>query len=256
MRQTWIVATQELKDLWLAGRGLPLMLGYSVMLSLTTYLVASNQALNFLEQREAVSLTVQVAVSVAGLLVIITTADALSGERERGTLETLLVTPMPRWSLSAGKLLAAMSLWLAAYAVSLPYVWYLGRGTGVLSKALTSGLVVGLLLAAFLCGLGLAISTVARSNRLALSVSLFVLLAVFVPTQLPTSTRNSSFADVLLRVDPITAGLHYLSQLVVQNRSFGTDITWMWSPFALGLGLVVVALVVGQRIKLKAGSAT
>jgi ABC-2 type transport system permease protein len=254
MKQMWVVASQELKDLWLAGRGLPLMLGYAVMLSVTTYLVASNQALNFLEQREAVSLTLQVAVSIAGLLVVITTADAISGERERGTLETLLVTPMPRWSLSAGKFIAAMTLWLAAYAVSLPYVWYLGRGTGVLTKALTSGLAIGFLLACFLCGLGLTISTLARSNRLALSVSLFVLLAVFVPTQLPTSTKNGSFADALLRADPITAGLHYTRQLIVQNRGFGEDIGWLWSPLILAVVLGGVAIAGGQRIKLKAGS--
>ena len=60
----------------------------------------------------------------------------------------------------------------------------------------------------------------------------------------------------LLRVDPITAGLHYMSQLIVQNRSFSTDIGWLWSPIALGIGLVAVAVLAGQRIKLKAGSAT
>src|SRR3954466_1145717 len=123
MSQAWIVGRQEIKDLWLGGRGMPLMLAYSIMLSVTTYLVASNRALNFLEQREAVSLTVQVAVSVSALLVVISAADAVTGERERGTLETLLTTPAPRWSLVAGKLVSALSLWLASYVVSLPYVW-------------------------------------------------------------------------------------------------------------------------------------
>jgi len=71
-RRAWmVVAERELRDLWLAGRGLPLLLAYSGLLSVTSYLVAANQALNFLEQREAVGLTLQVAVAVGALLVLL-----------------------------------------------------------------------------------------------------------------------------------------------------------------------------------------
>src|ERR1700712_2147212 len=127
MTETRSVTVHELRQLWLTGRGLPLLLAYAVLLSVTSYLAASNRALNYLEQRETVSLTVQVAIAIAALLVLLAAADGISGERERGTLESLLLTPAPRWSLIAGKGVAALSLWLAAYAVSVPYVWYLGR---------------------------------------------------------------------------------------------------------------------------------
>ena len=56
-----VVAEQELRDLWLSGKGVAMMLAYTVLLSVSTYLVASNQELNFLEQREAVSLTLVMA---------------------------------------------------------------------------------------------------------------------------------------------------------------------------------------------------
>ena len=41
-----------------------MMVAFSLLLSVTTYLVATNQALNFLEQREAVNLTLQIGVTV------------------------------------------------------------------------------------------------------------------------------------------------------------------------------------------------
>jgi HPt (histidine-containing phosphotransfer) domain-containing protein len=93
---------------------------------------------------------VQVAVGVAALLVLVTAADAISGDRERGVLESLLLTPAPRWVLVTGKGAAAMSLWLAAYLVSVPYIVYLARGTGVLTRALVAGFLVGTLIALFL----------------------------------------------------------------------------------------------------------
>jgi ABC-2 type transport system permease protein len=50
MKRAWpIVAGQEIRDLWIAGRGLPLAIAYSLLLSVITYLVATNTALNFLE---------------------------------------------------------------------------------------------------------------------------------------------------------------------------------------------------------------
>ena len=253
-RRAWmVVAERELRDLWLAGRGLPLLLAYSVLLSVTSYLVAANQALNFLEQREAVSLTLQVAVAVGALLVLLGAADSVSGERERGTLESLLLSPAPRRALIIGKGVAAMSLWVAAWIVSLPYVWYLCRGVDVVGVAVASGLVVGSLLALFLAGYGLLISTTLSSNRLSLSVSLFALLALYAPTQMPTAVQNSGIGELLLRVDPFTAGLRYLGNLIISGHSPSQDARWLIGPVVTAVVTVTVALTVADRLTLTGG---
>jgi ABC-2 type transport system permease protein len=83
------------------------------------------------------------------LLALLTAADTVSGERERGTLETLLLAPVPRSHLAGGKLVASLSLWLAAFAITIPYVWFLGRGVGVVGDALATGALVGTLLASY-----------------------------------------------------------------------------------------------------------
>jgi ABC-2 type transport system permease protein len=252
MNRFRVVAAQELRDLWFTGRGLPLMLAYTLLLSVTGYLVVSNRALNFLEQREAVSLTVQVAVGVAALLVLVVCADAISGERERGTLESLLLTPSPRSVLVAGKGAAGLGLWIGAYALSVPYLWYLARGTGVLSRALIGGFAVGTLIVLFLAALGLLISTLSSSNRVSLSVSFFLLLALFFPTQLPTGPQ-SGIGDFLLRIDPVTAGLHYLSELIIRARPAGENLGWLVGPLVLAVVAVVAAGVVGAHLSLRPG---
>jgi ABC-2 type transport system permease protein len=47
-----VVTAQELRDLWLGGRGLVLTFAFSLLLSVVAYLVATNRGLNFLEHRE------------------------------------------------------------------------------------------------------------------------------------------------------------------------------------------------------------
>ena len=250
---SWVVGRRELLDLWLSGRGIPLTLAYSVLLSVTSYLVASNQALNFLEQREAVNLTLQVAVAVGGLLVLLAAGDAVSGERERGTLETLLLTPTPRRGLVIGKGLAALSLWLVAFVVCSVYLVYLGRGVGIVAVAVTAGFVVGSLLALFLAGLGLFISALSSSNRLSLSISLFSLLALFAPSQMPTSAQNGWAGELLLRVDPFTAGLQYLSKVIVDAHGLSRDATWLIGPLVVAILACAAAMLAGGRLSLGVG---
>jgi ABC-2 type transport system permease protein len=242
-----VVLGQELRDLWLAGRGLLLAFAFSVLLSAMSYLAATNEALNFLERREAVNLILQVAVGVGGLLALLGAADTISGERERGTLESLLLTPVPRARLVSGKLLAALSLWLGAMVVTVPYVWYLGRDVGAAGEAVGTGLGAGTLLAIALAAFGIVISAVARSNRVSLSLSLFVLLALFAPTQLPAGAQRGWAGDLLLRVNPVTAAEHYIGSVIVDQHGWTRDLSWLASPLASAAVLTTIAIAVVPR---------
>jgi ABC-2 type transport system permease protein len=249
-----VVAGQELRDLWIRGRGLPLTIAFSILLGLIAYLTATNQALNFLEQREAVSLTLQVAIAVGSLLALLAAADAFSGERERGTLESLLLTPVSRSHLAIGKLLAALSLWAAAFATAVPYIWYLGRGVGLVGAALVAGLVVGTLVAVTLASLGLLVSTFTRTNWLSLALSLFLLLALFAPTQLPSNAQRGWLGDFLIRANPVSAGERYVGWLLVQGHGWSQDIWWLFAPLVGAVvGLAVVGFVGGRYVTLRAG---
>jgi ABC-2 type transport system permease protein len=254
----WVVVTgQELRDLWLAGRGLPLAIAFSCLVSIIAYLVATNRALNFLEQREAVNLTLQVAIAVGALLTLLAGADAISGERERGTLESLLLTPASRRDLVVGKLCAALSLWFVAFAITIPYVWFLGRGIGLVGDALATGFVVGTTLSLFLASLGLIVSLFATSNRVSLSASLFLLLALFAPTQLPASAQKGWAGELLLRVNPVTAGEHYVGKIVTNGHPWRDDVSWLISPFVAAAVFTAAAVLLGARfLRLRGGRST
>jgi ABC-2 type transport system permease protein len=245
-----VVASRELRDLWLSTRGLTLMLAYTAVLSVTTYLVASNQELNFLEQREAVGLTVQIAVAVGALLVVLGAADSLSGERERGSLESLLLTPVPRGALIAAKGVAALSLWVVAFALSMPYIWWLGRDVDTFGVAAASGFVVGSLLGLFLAGVGLLISAFARSNTASLSISFLALLALYAPHEMPADATRGWVGELLLRVDPFTSGLLFLDRLIVHEHSVGQELGLLAAPIVAAVALPAAAVVAARRLTL------
>ena len=205
---------------------------------------------NFLEQREAVSLTLQVAVAAGALLTLLSAADAVSGERERGTLEAMLLSPAPRWQLVAGKGAAALSLWLAAFVVATPYVWFLGHGVDLVAVPLASGLLVGSLLALAFTGIGLTVSCLASTNRISLGVSLFILFAFYAPSQFPTGAQSGWAGELLQRLNPLTAGLHYLGWLTIDAHGAADDAGWLVAPVAAAAVCTAAALAVSNWLTL------
>ena len=248
-RRGWlVVAEQESRDLWTSGRGLILLLLFSILLSAVTYLTSTNQALNFLEQRESVNLVLQLAVAVGVLVTLVVSADGISGERERGTLESLLVTPVSRRAIIAGKLIAALTMWFATFIVTIPYVWVLARGVGILGQAMALGLFVGTLVAVGLGSVGLLISGVCNSNKTSIAASLFLLLILFAPTQLPNGLPQGWFFEVLLRANPVASALAYISSMLVEGHSWTEDLSYLITPLLTALIAGGALVFAGPRL--------
>jgi len=248
-RRGWlVVAEQESRDLWTSGRGLILLLLFSILLSAVTYLTSTNQALNFLEQRESVNLVLQLAVAVGVLVTLVVSADGISGERERGTLESLLVTPVSRRAIIAGKLIAALTMWFATFIVTIPYVWVLARGVGILGQAMALGLFVGTLVAVGLGSVGLLISGVCNSNKTSIAASLFLLLILFAPTQLPSGLPQGWFFEVLLRANPVASALAYISSMLVEGHSWTEDLSYLITPLLTALIAGGALVFAGPRL--------
>jgi ABC-2 type transport system permease protein len=249
-RQTgWlVVAEQESRDLWTSGRGLILLFLFSIMLSAVTYLTSTNQALNFLEQRESVNLVLQLAVAVGVLVTLVVSADGISGERERGTLESLLVTPVSRRWIIAGKLIAALTMWFATFLVTIPYVWVLARGVGILGEALALGFFVGTLVAVGLGSIGLLISGLCNSNKTSIAASLFLLLILFAPTQLPSGLPQGWFFEVLLRANPVASALAYISSILVEGHDWTQDLSYLVTPLLTAIIAGGALVLAGPRL--------
>jgi ABC-2 type transport system permease protein len=245
-----VLVEQDLRDLWLSGRGLVFLLAHSVLLSGITYLIATNQELNFLEQREAVSLLVQVAVAVGGLLVVLTAPDAVSGERERGTLETLLLTPASRRWIVAANGVATLSLWLASFLLTMPYLWWIGRDVGTFGSAAVGTVVAGTMLALIVTALGLLVSTFTQSNGVSIGLTFFMLLALYAPSQLPAEASRGWAGELLLRLDPFTAALTYLDRLVIGAHPLTQDASLLVVPALLAVLLPALALAAAGRLSL------
>jgi len=83
------------------------------------------------------------------------------------------------------------------------------------------------------------------------------LLALFAPTQFPTSAQQGWLGDFLQRANPLTAGEHYVGKIVVDAHPWREDVSWLLSPAIAAAAFAVFAAVAGARfVRLGGGAST
>jgi ABC-2 family transporter protein len=256
-RGAWLVVfKQEAVELWVGGRAINLLILYSLLLGLMTFLLATNSELSLIPRKEMVFLTLLNTISFGVFIGMIVGADGISGERERGTLEVLLLTPASRRQLILGKLLAALTPWPAAFLISVPALFVTSQGDEVFGQALVLGAIFGTLLAIAFAGFGLLVSTWSNSNKTSMFICLIVWLLLFLLTQLPGEVQKGDFGYFVQRINPMQAISEFLEKVLVNHRTIAEKADFLRSTYvAVGAVLVILFVFAAPRLRLDAGRA-
>lgn len=174
---------------------------------------------------------------VVQLQAVLLTAFAVVRERERGTLEQLVVTPITSVELMLGKVLPNVLLALVSVIVSL-----------VLARVLFDVRIAGSLLLLFLLtmpfllgslGIGLVISVVSRTQSQALQMTMFTLLPSIMLSGFVFAREGMpAIFQLLSLLIPMTYFLQILRGIVLK----GVGVAVLWQQ-ALALSLFAVAVL-------------
>lgn len=168
---------------------------------------------------------------------VLLTAFAVVRERERGTLEQLVVTPVKPAELMLGKVIPNVAISLTSVIIAL----VLGRV--LFGVQITGSLpLLFLLTMPFLLGslaIGLLISVVSRTQAQAQQLTQFTLLpAIFLSGFMFPREGMPLFFQLLGSLVPMTYFLEILRGIIL--KGVGLSVLW---PQALGLTLFAVAVM-------------
>ena len=170
---------------------------------------------------------------------LLLTAFAVVRERERGTLEQLVVTPIKPWELMAGKILPYTFIgfgnMLLASAIGRFWFGVEFAGSFPLLLALAGLFVLSSL------GLGLLVSTVSQTQTQAMQLALFIMLPsiilsgfVFARESMPHPIRELGL------LIPLTYFLQILRGVIL--KGVGVDVLWPQVLALLAFGVTVFGL--------------
>jgi ABC-2 type transport system permease protein len=227
----WRVFLRELSDLWVGGKALYLILAYALYLGFKSWSQVRTSQSNLIPPKEMVFATLQVVYYTGGLIGMIVGADSISGERERGTLEALLLTPAHRVQFVLGKFLAALSPWPVVLLISVPFLHVLAQGNPVFRHSLYWG---------GFAGTGMLVSFWSNSNRVSLFVSLGIYLVILLPTTWAGRAVRGDLAKTVQRLNPLEGANEMLEKILVNNRSISSYELWLRTSEVFALVVVAV----------------
>lgn len=186
-----------------------------------------------------------------------TVADMVAGEKERGTMETLLISPASRVQIALGKFLALAVVCLASSLMSLvglivvrlidlPITKEMTKHLSALTpEALSAIFLVLIPLVLFFAGLLLAVSAAARNMREAQTYLTLVSFVVLMPAMF---SQFLGFTDLgtqaWVRYTPILD-----AALVIRDALLSkTDWSLVFTSGSISLGLAIVMLAVVARL--------
>lgn len=187
---------------------------------------------------------------IMGLLILIITvlltSMSIVKEKETGTIEQLIVTPVTKGQFLLSKLLPFFILGIIVSALSVLVICF---GFEIEFKGSILLLVTSTLLFLFnSLGLGLLISTISNTQQQAMMASLFIILMPFIYFSgfvFPVKNMPEMFQYVA-NVIPLT---HYIS-IVRKLYLKGTSFEYLWQGFAI-MGVTGVIIFVSAIAKFR-----
>ena len=250
----WVVCRRDLQELWVGGRALTLLLVYTIVIGVLTFLMVKSSQLDLTPPKEMVWSTLQTCMYVGVFMGLLIGADSLSGARDRELMETLLLTPASRTQIVLGKFLACLSPWPAALAVTFPCVLVVCQGEPILWPSLMWTAFIGTMLVVGFTGLGMLVSFWSNANRTSLFIGLSIYLLFLLPALLPGRAQKGLVGKFFQRSNPLAAADQLLERLIVNNQTLHTYGDWLQGPVVF-LVVVIALLFVyaGPRLRLEAG---
>lgn len=237
-----IVFRNEMSDLWLGGKAIVFLILFSVLLGMMTFLLATNKELSLTPPLESMFLILKTALAVGLFFGLVLGADTVSGERERATIESLLLTPVGRRDVIVGKYLTAISPWPAAMAVAAGYLALIAPDMSTFASSFISVTILGTVLVAGFTGFGVLVSVWSATNKGSLSTSLLIYILFLVPTQFPGPAQTGAVGKFIKRINPMESVNQFLEKTIVNNRTFEEMSSWLASPVVFAV-VVVGALI-------------
>ena len=252
----WVVCRKELGDLWVGGKALYLTVAYTVVLGIYTYVTARDSTIGLIPPKEMVFELTKAAMIASVFVSLIIGADSLSGERDRATLEGLLLTPTSRPQIVVGKFLAAASPGPAALLITIPYMRVLSQGDAVFGQAVMWGLGLGFVLTLSFTALSMFVGFWCNSNKTSLFVSLCLYIVILLPTQLTGHAQGGTMGLMFQMSNPLAAPRFFLAAIMVNNWTLERAWTWLISPAAFALlTFVLLFWYASPALRLEPGKA-
>jgi ABC-type transport system involved in multi-copper enzyme maturation permease subunit len=243
MKPAWFIAGKESVQMLRSQRGLLWLIVYSGLLSAFSLLLVSNTELSLLDNAQVVYMMAGTVMAAGALVAAIFGSDAYAGERERGTLVTLLCAPVARSALLKGKALGLLLAWGIMFVVAMPYLWAVGSQGQNLGSAMFYLAVFGTPVVLGFGLLAMALSARTGSVLASLLGTTILLMLAASPLLIGPGLRSNALGRALDAINPFAGALNTFDSVIIDSEPFSHQLT----RFLLVAAWLILCLLAAWR---------
>lgn len=225
----------------------------AIIFSIMSYSFVSVKELSLLAQTEVILTMGKLILALGLLITIILASVSFSNEKEESTLESLLLTPIPKMQLAIGKLAGVLLMGILVFIISLPYIITLSYGTGLVMRAVIFILLIGSIVAFSYASISIALSILLGSSKNAIITSIIIFILTGLPSLLSTSIKKAGFGAVIEKISPLSNIFNLMKAVIIEKQGFAGMLKFI-IPILIFSVLSYLFLIYGtKKIAFKGG---
>jgi len=241
--KTRTLGMRSLREFAFTAKGLAWLPAFSILLSLLVYLFLTNVDLSLMDQKTMMFMTTQAILLLGMLAVAVMGADAVAGERDRGTLEALLAAPVSRGQLLGGYLAGTLAPWVAMVLIAMPYLAVVSARTGGFLLAAAYLLLTGSVLAIGVGAWTIGLSAQTGSVRNGILMALVVYAGLAIPAVLSSALRANWVGRAYDFADPFSNVMNTLDSVIIDEQGLSLQAVRL----LMLVGFALVGLLYARR---------
>lgn len=234
---------KEFGELFFSVKGLFYFLAVSVILSLFSILLVTNTELSLLDNAQALYMISGIVLALMMLISSVYGSDAIAGERERRTLETLLVTPTGAKQIILSKLAFSSFLYFLLFFIGLPYFVAVGSSGQNVVIGLVYLFFIGWMLSIIYTSVAILISQYVNSMKNSLMIMLAIVLISSTPLLISPAMRKAGFGKIMDFINPFGDAINTLDSVIIDSEPFSVQ--------AIRMGIILIYAIVSIVIVVK-----
>lgn len=242
---------KELTENLYDSKGLWMIVAVSLIFTTLCVLATTIKEVTSYSQTDILQYALKAETLLTLLVCMTLGAACFVSERENNTLESLLLTPVSKLSLTVSKYLGVLIVGVILMLTAAPYVLAISAGSGLCFRALALGFgSVGLLLLAF-TAVSVILSVLMENSKVSVLISALCLAVLAIPSIMSSIFQTSAFGRLVLRIDPIVCAFD-LSKEVLTGTATAASIAGKLLPMVLFAVCAVTAMLLfSKRVSLK-----
>lgn len=245
------IIKKEFKESLFDSKGLWLIVATACILSVLCFLVITLKEGSVLAQNDILQYAIKASLFLTLTVSMVLGSSSFVAEREENTLESLLLTPVSKRSLSLAKYFGVLIISALLLIVSIPYVIAIGAGSGLIPMAIFITLFSGFLLLIAFVAISLLLSIVMKSSKASILTSILIMIVLTFPAMIQGIFKLSPIGLFILKIDPVACSFNMMSKLLTDRAPLFTLGEYIIPLLVFAAVSLLALIAVSKNIALK-----